>query len=348
MTGVQTCALPIFPGTDHASISTEAKVTQKLESEGKNKFEMGREAFLKEAWQWTEEYGGNIKNQLKRLGVSCDWSRERFTLDKGLSKAVEHVFIEMFDQGLIYRGSRIVNWCPNCGTAISDIEVNHKDEKGKLWYIKYPFKDSDDYITIATTRPETMLGDLAVAINKEDDRYNKKIGQMLVLPLVNREIPLIEDDYVDMQYGTGAVKITPNHDPNDFEVGKRHNLGECEAIDTEGKITSGYGKYSGLDRYEAREEILKDLDELGLLVKIEEIDHAVGYCSRCDTVIEPLLSLQWFVKMEELAKPAMEAVKNGDVNLVPKRFEKVYYNWLENIKDWNISRQLWWGHRIPI
>ena len=263
------------PGTDHASISTEAKVTEKIEAEGKNKKDMGREAFLKEAWDWTHEYGGNIKNQLKRLGVSCDWSRERFTLDEGLSDAVTHVFLKMYEDGLIYKGSRIVNWCPSCGTTISDIEVVHKDEPGKLWYVKYPFKDSDDYITIATTRPETMLGDLAVAVNKEDERYKNKIGNIIILPLVNREIPLIEDDYVDSEYGTGAVKITPNHDPNDFEVGKRHDLGYCQVIDENAKIVEGYGKYSGMDRYEARKEIIKDLENLGLLEKIEDINHAV-------------------------------------------------------------------------
>ena len=336
------------PGTDHASISTEAKVTEKIEAEGKNKKDMGREAFLKEAWDWTHEYGGNIKNQLKRLGVSCDWSRERFTLDEGLSDAVTHVFLKMYEDGLIYKGSRIVNWCPSCGTTISDIEVVHKDEPGKLWYVKYPFKDSDDYITIATTRPETMLGDLAVAVNKEDERYKNKIGNIIILPLVNREIPLIEDDYVDSEYGTGAVKITPNHDPNDFEVGKRHDLGYCQVIDENAKIVEGYGKYSGMDRYEARKEIIKDLENLGLLEKIEDINHAVSHCERCNTVIEPLLSDQWFVKMEKLAKPAIEAVKNGEITLIPERFEKVYINWLENIRDWNISRQLWWGHRIPV
>lgn len=336
------------PGTDHASISTEAKVTEKLRAEGKNKREMGREKFLEEAWSWTEEYGGTIKKQLRKLGVSCDWSRERFTLDEKLSDAVNEVFIKMYEDGLIYQGNRIVNWCPSCRTALSDAEVDHEDSKGHLWYIKYPFENGDDYITIATTRPETLLGDLAVAVDPTDERYSSYVGKNLILPLVGRKIPLIADEYVDKEYGTGCVKITPSHDPNDYEVGQRHDLGQCVVIDEDAKISEGYGKYSGMDRYEARKEIIKDLESQGLLEKIEDIDHAVGSCSRCKTTIEPLISKQWFVKMKDLSKPAIDALKSGKLHLIPERFDKVYLNWLENIKDWCISRQLWWGHRLPV
>ncbi|NMB09955.1 MAG: valine--tRNA ligase, partial [Tissierellia bacterium] len=336
------------PGTDHASISTEARVVNKIKSEGKTKEEMGREAFLEEAWDWTYKYGNNIKRQFRKIGASCDWSRERFTLDEGLTEAVEEAFIKMYNDGLIYQGDRIVNWCPNCGTAISDAEVEHEDEKGNFWHIRYPFKDREGYIIIATTRPETLLGDLAVAVNPEDERYTDIIGEKLILPLVEREIPIIADKYVESEFGTGMVKITPSHDPNDFEVGQRHNLGQCIVIDEEGKISEGYGKYSGLDRYVARKEMVKDLEALGLLEKIEEHDHSVGHCERCGTIIEPLISKQWFVKMKELAKPALEAYENNELNLIPDRFGKIYKNWLENIRDWCISRQLWWGHRLPV
>ena len=335
------------PGTDHASIATEAKVVEKLAKQGIDKEDLGREGFLKEAWAWTEEYGGNIKNQLKKLGVSCDWSRESFTLDEDVSKAVLESFVKFYEKGYIYRGDRIVNWCPSCQTAISDIEVEHKDEHGKLYHIRYKIKDSDDSIIIATTRPETLLGDLAVAVNPDDERYKDYIGKTLILPLVEREIPIIEDAYVESEFGSGAVKITPSHDPNDFEVGARHNLGQCVVINEKGYIVEGYGKYSGLERYEARKELITDLDKAGLLVKIEEHDHAVGHCDRCDAVIEPLISKQWFVSMKELAKPAKEAYLNGDLKFYPDRFGKIYLNWLDNIRDWCISRQLWWGHRIP-
>lgn len=336
------------PGTDHASIATEAKVVNRLKEQGKSKESMGREEFLKASWEWTEEYGGNIKKQLRKLGVSCDWSREAFTLDDNLTEAVEEVFIKMYNDGLIYQGDRIVNWCPNCHTAISDIEVVHEDEVGNFWNIRYKFKDSDDYIVIATTRPETLLGDLAVAVNPEDERYKDIVGKTLILPLVNREIKVIADSYVDMEFGTGIVKITPSHDPNDFEVGARHNLGQCIVIDEDGKIVEGYGKYSGLDRYEARKLMLEDLDKLGQLDSVKEHEHAVGHCERCHTTVEPLISKQWFVKMDKLAKLALDAYKKEEIRFVPKRFEKIYVNWLENIRDWCISRQLWWGHRLPV
>ncbi|MCI6000353.1 MAG: valine--tRNA ligase, partial [Finegoldia magna] len=300
------------------------------------------------SWDWTREYGGNIKNQLKKLGVSCDWSREAFTLDDNLTEAVEEVFIKMYNDDLIYQGDRIVNWCPNCHTAISDIEVVHEDESGYFWNIRYKFKDSDDYIVIATTRPETLLGDLAVAVNPDDERYTDIVGKTLILPLVNREIKIIADSYVDMEFGTGIVKITPSHDPNDFEVGARHDLGQCIVIDEDAKIVEGYGKYSGLDRYEARKLIIKDLEKIGQLDSVKEHEHAVGHCERCHTTVEPLISKQWFVKMDKLAKLALDAYKNEDIRFIPKRFEKVYVNWLENIRDWCISRQLWWGHRLPV
>ena len=335
------------PGTDHASISTEARVVAKLRKEGKSKEELGREGFLEEAWEWTRLYGGNIKNQLKKLGVSCDWSRDRFTLDEDMSKAVEEVFIRLYKKGLIYRGDRIINWCPNCVTAISDAEVEHQDSHGHLWYIDYPVKDSDRKITIATTRPETMLGDLAIAVNPEDERYKDLIGKMAILPLVNREIPIIADEYVDMEFGTGAVD-SPSHDPNDFEVGERFNLGHLVVMDDKGKINSKGGKYAGLYRFEARKRIVEDLKEQGYLNKIEEHDNAVGHCERCDTVIEPIISKQWFVKMEPLAKPALDAYYEGKIRFIPERFGKIYVHWLENIKDWCISRQLWWGHRLPV
>lgn len=337
-----------IPGTDHASISTEAKVVNKIEKEGSSKEELGREKFLEKAWEWTEEYGGNIKHQLRKLGVSCDWDREAFTLDENLSKAVQEVFIKMYEDDLIYRGNRIVNWCPSCNTAISDIEVVHEEEDGNLWNIRYKFKDRDGHIVIATTRPETILGDLAIAVNPKDERYKDIVGEKVLVPLINREIPIIADDYVDMEFGTGMVKITPSHDPNDFEVGERHDLGQCIVISERAKIVDGYGKYSGLDRYEARKEIISDLENIGQLESVEAHRHAVGHCERCGTTIEPLISKQWFVKMKTLAEDALEAYKNDQVNLIPKRFGKIYVNWLENIRDWCISRQLWWGHRMPV
>lgn len=337
-----------LPGTDHASISTEARVVAKIESEGKSKQELGREKFLEEAWDWTEKYGGNIRNQLRKLGVSCDWSKERFTLDEGLSKAVEEAFIRLYEKGLIYRGDRIINWCPSCGTALSDAEVEHEESQGKLWHIKYPAKDSNEYIVIATTRPETMLGDLAVAVHPEDERYSNLIGKTLILPLVNREIPIIADEYVEREFGTGAVKITPSHDPNDFEVGARHNLGQLRVMNDDGSINEHGGKYCGLDRYEARREIVKDLEELGYLVEIKDHANSVGHCERCSTIVEPIISKQWFVKMQPLTEPAISAYKEGKLKFIPERFGKIYLNWLENLRDWCISRQLWWGHRLPV
>ena len=337
-----------IPGTDHASISTEAKVVGKIAAEGKTKADLGREGFLEEAWDWTHKYGGTIKKQLRTIGVSCDWDHDSFTMDENLTRAVKRVFKKMYDDGLIYRGNRIVNWDPMAETAISDAEVYHKDQKGKLWYIKYHYEDSDDFITIATTRPETMLGDLAVAVNPEDDRFKDKIGKNLILPLVGRKIPIIADSYVDMEYGTGCVKITPSHDPNDFEVGARHDLGQCVVLDSKAHIVDGYGRYSGMDRYEARKAMLADLEKEDLLVKIEEIDHAVGYSERTDVVIEPLISKQWFVKMDGFAKMCIDTYNDGELKLIPDNLSKTYMNWLENIRDWTISRQLWWGHRLPV
>ena len=337
-----------IPGTDHASISTEAKVVGKIRSEGKSKKELGREKFLEEAWAWTEKYGGTIKKQLRTIGVSCDWDYDSFTMDENLTRAVRRVFKKMYDDGFIYQGNRIVNWDVEAETAISDAEVYHEEKEGNLWYIKYFFEDSDEYITIATTRPETMFGDLAVAVNPEDERFKDKIGKNLILPLVGRKIPLIEDSYVDMEYGTGCVKITPSHDPNDFEVGARHNLGQCIVIDTKGHITDGYGKFSGLERYEARKLLIEELEKEGFLEKIETISHAVGYSERTNVAIEPLISKQWFVKMDQLAKMAIDAYQNGDLQLIPDSLGKTYMNWLNNIRDWTISRQLWWGHRLPV
>ena len=337
-----------IPGTDHASISTEAKVVGKIRSEGNTKKELGREKFLEEAWDWTKEYGGTIKKQLRTIGVSCDWDYDSFTMDENLTRAVKRVFKKMYDDGLIYQGNRIVNWDVEAETAISDAEVYHEEKEGNLWYIKYFFEDSKDYITIATTRPETMFGDLAVAVNPEDSRFKDKIGKNVILPIVGRKIPIIEDSYVDMEYGTGCVKITPSHDPNDFEVGARHNLGQCVVIDTKGHIIDGYGKYSTLERYEARKLLVAELKEKGYLEKIEKLTHAVGYSERTNVVIEPLISKQWFVKMDGLAKMAIDAYEDDDLKLIPESLGKTYMNWLKNIRDWTISRQLWWGHRLPV
>ncbi len=335
-----------IPGTDHASISTEVKIVDKMAKEGIKKEDIGREEFLKRAWEWKEEYGSTILNQLKKLGCSCDWDRERFTMDDGLSDAVLEVFERLYKKGLIYRGEKLINWCPKCKTTISDAEVNHEDKKGNFWHIKYPIKGGG-YLQFATTRPETMLGDTAVAVNPNDERYKEYVGQVCILPFVDREIPIIADEYVDMEFGTGVVKITPAHDPNDFEVGLRHELEKINIMNDDGTINENGGKFKGMDRYEARKAIVKELDEMGLLVKIEEISHAVGVHERCKDVIEPLIKKQWFVKMKGLAKPAIDAYHNNEVRFIPERFGKVYLNWLENIHDWCISRQLWWGHRIP-
>ena len=337
-----------IPGTDHASISTEVKVVEKLRKEGKSKDSLGREKFLEAAWAWTEEYGGNIKNQLKKLGVSCDWSRERFTLDEGLSAAVEEMFIRLYKKGLVYQGDRIINWCPHDKTALSDAEVEHEEQEGKMWTFRYPIDGEDDAIMISTTRPETIPGDLAVAVNPEDERYKDYVGKYAVIPVIERKIPIIADSYVESEFGTGAVKITPSHDPNDFEVGARHDLGQLLIMDEEARLNENAGKYCGLSREEARKAIVKDFDEGGYLVKIDDHHNAVGHCERCKTVIEPMLSKQWFVSMEELARPALEAYEKGDLHFVPERFGKIYTHWLENIRDWCISRQLWWGHRLPV
>ena len=335
------------PGTDHASISTEVKVINKLKEEGIDKNELGREGFLKRTWEWREEYGHTIVEQLKKIGSSCDWDRERFTMDEGCSEAVLEVFCRLYEKGYIYKGSRIINWCPVCGTSISDAEVEHEEQAGHFWHINYPIKDSDKFVEIATTRPETMLGDTALAVNPDDERYQDIIGKTVIVPLINREIPVIADSYVDKEFGTGVVKITPAHDPNDFEVGRRHNLPEINILNDNATINENGGKYVGMDRYEARKVMVKELEELGLLVKVEDHVHNVGTHDRCGTTIEPMIKQQWFVAMEEMAKPAIEAVKNGDLTFVPERFDKTYLHWLENIRDWCISRQLWWGHRIP-
>ena len=336
-----------IPGTDHASISTEVKVINKLKEEGIDKNELGREGFLKRTWEWREEYGRTIVDQLKKIGSSCDWDRERFTMDEGCSEAVLEVFVRLYEKGYIYKGSRIINWCPVCRTSISDAEVEHEEQAGHFWHINYPIADGSGYVEIATTRPETMLGDTAVAVNPEDERYQHLIGKTLKLPLTDREIPVIADPYVDREFGTGCVKITPAHDPNDFEVGRRHNLPEINIMNDDATINCPGSKYDGMDRYEARRAIVADLEEQGLLVRVEEHVHNVGTHDRCHTTVEPLIKQQWFVKMEEMAKPAIEAIKNGDLTFVPERFDKIYLHWLENIRDWCISRQLCWGHRIP-
>lgn len=340
------CTLWI-PGTDHASIATEAKIVEAMRKEGLNKDDIGREKFLERAWDWRKQYGGRIVEQLKKLGSSCDWERERFTMDEGCSKAVKEVFVKYYEKGLIYRGERIINWCPHCCTSISNAEVEYEDQAGHFWHLRYPLTDGSGYVELATTRPETLLGDTAVAVNPKDERYQDIIGKTVTLPLVGREIPVVADSYVDMEFGTGVVKITPAHDPNDFEVGARHDLPIINVMTDDAKIVEDYPEYAGMDRYEARNKIVEDLDKGGFLVKIEDHTHNVGTCYRCGTTIEPRVSLQWFVKMAELAKPAIKAVENGEIKFVPKRFEKNYFNWMNDIRDWCVSRQLWWGHQIP-
>ena len=340
------CALWV-PGTDHASIATEAKIVEAMRKEGVTKDDLGRDGFLKRAWAWKEQYGGRIVSQLKKLGSSCDWERERFTLDEGCSKAVKDVFVNYYNKGLIYRGERIINWCPHCRTSISNAEVEYEDQAGHFWHLRYPLKDGSGYVELATTRPETLLGDTAVAVNPKDERYKDIVGKTLILPLVGREIPVVADSYVDMEFGTGVVKITPAHDPNDFEVGKRHDLPVLNVLTEDAKIVDDYPEYAGMDRYEARKKIVEDLEKGGYLVEVEDHEHNVGTCYRCGTTVEPRVSLQWFVKMDELAKPAIKAVEDGDIKFVPDRFEKNYLNWMNDIRDWCISRQLWWGHRIP-
>ncbi len=336
-----------LPGTDHASIATEAKIVEAMKKEGVTKEDLGRDGFLERAWEWKRQYGGRIIEQLKKLGSSCDWDRERFTLDEGCNKAVREVFVNLYEKGLIYRGERIINWCPHCKTSISDAEVEYEEQAGHFWHLRYPFADGSGYLELATTRPETLLGDTAVAVNPNDERYKDLIGKELDLPIVHRKIPVVADDYVEMDFGTGVVKITPAHDPNDFEVGLRHNLPVICVMTDDAKITADYPKYAGMDRYEARKAIVADLEAEGALVKVEDYTHNVGTCYRCGTTVEPAVSKQWFVKMKPLATPAIDAVKNGETKFVPQRFEKVYFHWLENIRDWCISRQLWWGHRIP-
>ncbi|SDA18209.1 valyl-tRNA synthetase [Ruminococcus sp. YE71] len=336
-----------LPGTDHASIATEAKIVEAMRKEGITKDDIGRDKFLERAWDWKKQYGGRIVSQLKKLGSSCDWERERFTMDEGCSKAVKEVFISYYEKGLIYRGERIINWCPHCLTSISNAEVNYENQAGSFWHLRYPLKDGSGYVELATTRPETLLGDTAVAVNPKDERYKDIVGKTLILPLVGREIPVVADNYVAMDFGTGVVKITPAHDPNDFEVGRRHDLPVINVLTEDAKIVDDYPAYAGMDRYEARKKIVADLEAGGFLVKIEEHEHNVGTCYRCGTTVEPRVSLQWFVKMEELAKPAIKAVEDGKIRFVPDRFSKNYFNWMNDIRDWCISRQLWWGHRIP-
>ncbi len=337
-----------LPGTDHASIATEEKIVKALAEQGITKEDLGRDGFLERAWEWKKEYGGTITSQLRKLGSSCDWSRERFTMDDGCSEAVKEVFVRLYEKGLIYKGEKIINWCPHCKTTISDAEVEYSEQDGHFWHLRYPLTDGSGYVELATTRPETMLGDTAVAVNPDDERYKDIVGKTLTLPLVGREIPVVADSYVDPEFGTGVVKITPAHDPNDFEVGLRHNLPVINVMDKTAHINQNGGKYEGMERYEARKQIVADLDEGGYLVKVEDHKHNVGKCYRCDTTIEPWVSSQWFVKMEPLAKPAIDVVRNGDIKFIPERFDKTYFHWMENIRDWCISRQLWWGHRLPV
>ncbi|MCI9406356.1 MAG: valine--tRNA ligase, partial [Oscillospiraceae bacterium] len=336
-----------LPGTDHASIATEAKIVEAMRKEGTSKEELGREGFLERAWEWKRTYSGRIVEQLKKMGSSCDWERERFTLDEGCSNAVREVFVRLYEKGLIYRGERIINWCPHCRTSISDAEVEYEEHDGHFWHIRYPLSGGSGYLEIATTRPETLLGDTALAVHPEDERYKELVGKTVILPLVGREIPIVADSYVEMDFGTGVVKITPAHDPNDFEVGLRHDLPVINVMNEDGTINENGGKYQGMERYECRRQIVADLEAEGFLVKIEDHKHNVGSCYRCSTVVEPRVSKQWFVKMEPLAAPAIEAVRRGETKFVPDRFSKIYYHWMENIRDWCISRQLWWGHRIP-
>ncbi|SEJ33602.1 valyl-tRNA synthetase [Propionispira arboris] len=336
-----------MPGCDHAGIATQAKVEEALRKEGKSRHDLGRDKFLERVWDWKNQFGSHITMQLRSLGSSCDWERERFTMDEGCSKAVREVFVSLYNKGLIYQGTRITNWCPRCSTALSDIEVDHETEAGHFYHLRYQVEDTAEYVQIATTRPETMFGDTGVAVHPEDDRYKHLIGKTLILPLVGRKIPVFADEYVDPDFGTGAVKVTPAHDPNDFDMGQRHGLEQIVVLNNDATMASNTGKYAGMDRYECRKQLIADLKEQGFLIKIEDHEHAVGHCSRCHTTVEPLVSKQWFVKMESLAKPAIEAVKSGDIQFVPERFTKIYTNWLENIRDWCISRQLWWGHRIP-
>ena len=336
-----------MPGTDHAGIATQNVVERQLASEGLTRHDLGREKFIERVWRWREEYGGKIINQLKRLGASCDWSRERFTMDEGLSRAVREVFVRLYEEGLIYRGDYIINWCPRCHTALSDLESEHEEVRGGLYYIRYPFKNGQGYLTVATTRPETMLGDTAVAINPEDPRYKDLADDTLVLPLLGRELPIIKDSYVSLEFGTGALKVTPAHDPHDFDLGRKHNLPAIRVMDDSGRINELGGAYAGLDRFEARKKVVADLDALGLLEKQETHMHAVGHCYRCKTMVEPILSQQWFVKVGPLASKALEAVQSGRTRIVPEMWTKTYYEWMTNIRDWCISRQIWWGQRIP-
>ena len=336
-----------LPGTDHAGIATQIKVEEKLRQEGLSRHDLGREEFVAQVWKWKEKYHARIVAQMEEMGISCDWSRERFTLDEGCSRAVREVFVRLYEKGLIYRGEYIVNWCPRCQTALSDIEVEHEEAQSHLWHLKYPLADGSGHVVVATTRPETMLGDTAVAVNPGDERYAALVGREIRLPISQRLVPIIADDFVDPQFGTGAVKVTPAHDPNDYEMGLRHNLPQVRVIDTQGRMTEAAGKYAGMDRYQCRQALVADLESQGALVNTEDYTHATGHCQRCATVVEPLVSRQWFVKMKPLAAPAIEAVRRGDTVFVPRRFERIYFNWLENIRDWCISRQLWWGHRIP-
>ncbi len=335
------------PGVDHAGIATQIKVEEELRKEGLTRYDLGREKFLERVWDWKNKYGNRIVEQQKKLGASCDWDRARFTMDEGCSKAVREVFVSLYEKGLIYKGSRIINWCPHCVTALSDAEVEYVDKPGHLWHIRYPLADGTGEVVVATTRPETMLGDTGVCVNPNDNRYQHIVGKTVILPLVNKEIPIVADDYAEMEFGTGCVKMTPAHDPNDFEVGLRHNLEVIRVLDDNGKVNELGGKYEGLDRYEARKQIVTDLEAGGYLVKIDDHAHNVGTCYRCHNDVEPIISAQWFVKMKPLAEEAIRVVKEGETRFVPDRFSKTYLNWMENVRDWCISRQLWWGHQIP-